>query len=137
MQNTNSAGQSAAELIANEKCSAAPDDTAAPTTLTSLSYSDTTWSLLFNCSSVFASTELRQALASAARGAAEVPDGGLYAAANGLVPDGLTVDGMNYRDTAGDVPAAVDPEHCTGRRGRAWPAPIFTRSASWCPPNPA
>lgn len=30
-------------------------------------------------------------------------------AANGLVPDGLTVDGMNYRDTAGDVtPAAVD-----------------------------
>ena len=65
--------------------------------------------LLFNCSSVFASTELRQALASAARGAAEVPDGGLYAAANGLVPDGLTVDGMNYRDTAGDVtPAAVD-----------------------------
>lgn len=109
MQNTNSAGQSAAELIANEKCSAAPDDTAAPTTLTSLSYSDTTWSLLFNYSSVFASTELRQALASAARGAAEVPDGGLYAAANGLVPDGLTVDGMNYRDTAGDVtPAAVD-----------------------------
>ena len=79
VQNTNSAGQSAAELIANEKCSAAPDDTAAPTTLTSLSYSDTTWSLLFNCSSVFASTELRQALASAARGAAEVPDGGLYA----------------------------------------------------------
>ena len=77
--------------------------------LTSLSYSDTTWSLLFNCSSVFASTELRQALASAARGAAKVPDGGLYAAANGLVPDGLTVDGMNYRDTAGDVtPAAVD-----------------------------
>ena len=109
VQNTNSAGQSAAELIDNEKCSAAPDDTAAPTTLTSLSYSDTTWSLLFNCSSVFASTELRQALASAARGAAEVPDGGLYAAANGLVTDGLTVDGMNYRDTAGDVtPAAVD-----------------------------
>ncbi len=83
------------------------------------SYSDTTWSLLFNCSSVFASTELRQALASAARGAAEVPDGGLYAAANGLVPDGLTVDGMNYRDTAGDVtPAAVDARALTSRRGR-------------------
>ena len=110
VQNTNSAGQSAAELIDNEKCSAAPDDTAAPTTLTSLSYSDTTWSLLFNCSSVFASTELRQALASAARGAAEVPDGGLYAAANGLVPDGLTVDGIDYRQTAGDVrPAFGDP----------------------------
>ena len=33
VQNTNSTGQSAAELIANEKCSAAPDDTAAGTGL--------------------------------------------------------------------------------------------------------
>ena len=109
VENTTSSGQSAEELINNEKCTAALDDSGTPTSLQSVSYSDTTWSLLFNCSSVFASTELRQALASAARGAAEVPDGGLYAAANGLVPDGLTVDGMNYRDTAGDVtPAAVD-----------------------------
>ena len=109
VQNTSNSGQSAAELIANEKCSAAPDDTGAATSLQSLSYSDTTWSLLFNCDSVFASTELRQALAQAARGAAEVPDSGLYTAATGLVPDGLTVDGLNYRDAAGDVtPAAVD-----------------------------
>ena len=109
VQNTSSAGQSAAELIANEKCSAAPDDTGTPTSLTTLSYSDTTWSLLFNCNSVFASTELRQALASVARDAAEVPDGGLYTAANGLVPDALTIDGMNYRDTVGEItPAAVD-----------------------------
>ena len=109
VENTTSSGQSAEELINNEKCTAALDDSGTPTSLQSVSYSDTTWSLLFNCSSVFASTELRQALASVARGAAEVPDGGLYAAANGLVPDGLTVDGMNYRDTAGDVtPAAVD-----------------------------
>ena len=128
VQNTNSAGQSAAELIANEKCSAAPDDTAAPTTLTSLSYSDTTWSLLFNCSSVFASTELRQALASAARGAAEVPDGGLYAAANGLVPDGLTVDGMNYRDTAGDVThGAADADHLRLQQGQPDGARRFRR----------
>ena len=109
VQNTNNAGQSAAELIANEKCSAAPDDTGAATSLNSQSYSDTTWSLLFNCNSVFASTGLRQALASVARTAAEVPDPSLYTAASGLVPEGLTVDGIDYRSEAGDVsPAAVD-----------------------------
>ena len=109
VQNTNNAGQSAAELIANEKCSAAPDESGAATSLQSQSYSDTTWSLLFNCNSVFASTELRQALAQAARGAADLPDSSLYTVADGLVPDGLTVDGTNYRSLAGDVtPAAVD-----------------------------
>ena len=109
VQNTSNAGQSAAELIANEKCSAAPDESGAATSLQSQSYSDTTWSLLFNCNSVFASTELRQALAQAARGAADLPDSSLYTVADGLVPDGLTVDGTNYRSLAGDVtPAAVD-----------------------------
>mgnify|MGYP007050599767 CR=1 FL=1 len=87
MQNTNSAGQSAAELIDNEKCSAAPDDTAAPTTLTSLSYSDTTWSLPVQLQQRVCFHRAAAGTASAARGAAEVPDGGLYAAANGLVPD--------------------------------------------------
>ena len=109
VENTNNSGQSAEELIRNEKCTAALDDSGTPTSLQSVSYSDTTWSLLFNCNSIFASTELRQALASAAVSAVEVPDGGLFAEAKGLIPDGLTVDGMNYRDTAGDVtPAAVD-----------------------------
>lgn len=102
VQNTSSAGQSAAELIANEKCSAALDETGQSTSLQSVSYSDTTWSLLFNCDTVFASTELRQALASAAWEAAQAPDSDLFAAAVGLVPDGLTVDGISYRDAAGD-----------------------------------
>ena len=109
VENTTSSGQSAEELINNEKCTAALDDSGTPTSLQSVSYSDTTWALLFNCDSVFASTELRQALGSAASSAVEVPGGGLFAEAKGLIPDGLTVDGMNYRDTAGDVtPAAVD-----------------------------
>ena len=116
VQNTNSAGQSAAELIANEKCSAAPDDTAAPTTLTFLSYSDTTWSLLFNCSSVFASTELRQALASAARGAAEVPDGGLYAAA---LPHGAA-DADHLRLQQGQPDGACRFRRDQRRRGDQW-----------------
>ena len=109
VQNTSNSGQSAAELIANEKCSAALDESGAATSLQSQSFSDTTWSLLFNCNSVFSSTELRQALAAAARDAADLPDPSLYTAADGLVPDGLTVDGTNYRDAVGDVsPAAVD-----------------------------
>ena len=110
VENTNNSGQSAEELIRNEKCTAALDDSGTPTSLQSVTYSDTTWSLLFNCNSIFASTELRQALASAAVSAVEVPDGGLFAEAKGLIPDGLTVDGIDYRQTAGDVrPAFGDP----------------------------
>ena len=67
MENTNNSGQSAEELIRNEKCTAALDDSGTPTSLQSVTYSDTTWSLLFNCNSVFGSTPLRQALAEVAR----------------------------------------------------------------------
>ena len=110
VENTTSSGQSAEELINNEKCTAALDDSGTPTSLQSVSYSDTTWALLFNCDSIFASTELRQALGSAAASAVEVPGGGLFAEAKGLIPDGLTVDGIDYRKAAGDVrPAFGDP----------------------------
>ena len=103
VENTTSSGQSAKELINNEKCTAALDDSGTPTSLQSVSYSDTTWALLFNCDSIFASTELRQALGSAAASAVEVPGGWLFAEAKGLIPDGLTVDGIDYRDAAGDL----------------------------------
>mgnify|MGYP006982442260 CR=1 FL=1 len=58
------------------------------TSLSSISYSDTTWSLLFNCNTIFSSTELRQALAGVAQDAAEVPSTGLFAAADSLIPPG-------------------------------------------------
>ena len=122
VQNTNNADQSATELINGEKCSAALDDTGTATSLPSIAYSDTTWSLLFNCNSLFSSTELRQALAGVAREAAELPTSGSFAAADGLVPDGLNVDGMNYRETVGDVsPAAVDVKalYLAARQGMA------------------
>ena len=77
VQNTNNADQSAVELVNGEKCSAALDDTGSTTSLSSISYSDTTWSLLFNCSTLFSSTELRQSLAGVAREAAVVPSTGL------------------------------------------------------------
>ena len=56
VQNTGSTGKSAAQLIADEKCSAALDDTGEDTSLQSVDYSDTTWALLFNSAedSVFA-----------------------------------------------------------------------------------
>ena len=102
VQNTSNSGQSAAELLANGKCSAALDETGAATSYQSIAYSDTTWSLLFNCDSVFSSTLLRQALASAARTAAQSPDETLFVTAAGLIPTGLTVDGIDYRAAAGD-----------------------------------
>ena len=43
VQNTGSTGKSAAQLIADEKCSAALDDTGEDTSLQSVDYSDTTW----------------------------------------------------------------------------------------------
>ena len=112
VQNTSNSGKSAAQLIADEKCSAAPDDTGETTSLRSISYSDTTWALLFNSTedSVFANESLRQALAALALQNVEVPASGLYTAAEGLVPDGLTVDGTDYRAAAKNpLPVIADP----------------------------
>ena len=125
VENTNNSGQSAEELIRNEKCTAALDDSGTPTSLQSVTYSDTTWSLLFNCNSIFASTELRQALASAAVSAVEVPEGGLFAEAKGLIPDGLTVDGIDGGRCPPGLRRPPQPLHRRpGRRRlprRLWP----------------
>ncbi len=124
VQNTSNSGKSAAQLIADEKCSAALDDTGGPTSLQSVSYSDTTWALLFNSTegSVFENQELRRALTGIARENADAPASGLYTAAEGLVPSGLTVDGIDYRDAAGDpTPTITDPKalYLTARQGMA------------------
>ena len=124
VQNTSNSGKSAAQLIADEKCSAALDDTDEETSLQTVNYSDTTWALLFNAGedSVFANEPLRQALAGIARENAGVPDSDLYTAASGLVPDGLTVDGIDYRTAAGDpTPALSDPKalYLAARQGMA------------------
>ena len=124
VQNTGSTGKSAAQLIADEKCSAALDDTGEATALRAVSYSDTTWALLFNSAegSVFENQALRQALAGIARENAAVPSSSLYTAAEGLVPAGLTVDGIAYRDTAGDpMPVIPDPRalYLEARQGMA------------------
>lgn len=124
VQNTTTLGQTAAELIGNERCSAAPDETAEATSLRSISYSDTTWALLFNAksNSVFRSEPLRQALAGIALDNFEIPASGLYAAAQGLVPSALTVDGHGYRQTTGNaLPVIEDAQslYLSARQGMA------------------
>ncbi|MGN0708180.1 MAG: ABC transporter substrate-binding protein [Faecalibacterium sp.] len=107
VQDTSGSVQTAEQRILNERCTADVDESGAQTTLRSVSFSDTTWCLMFNCSSVFSNTGLRQALAGAAREAAEVPNMGLYTPATGLIPEGLNVDGIDYRAAAGNY---VSPE---------------------------
>ena len=102
VQNTGSAA-SAEELILNERCTAVLDDTDTDTQLRAVSYSDTTWCLLFNTQQpALGSALLRQALTAAASQASLPVDEGLYAPAEGLVPDGLAVGGIDYRAAAGD-----------------------------------
>ena len=51
-----------------------------------------------------------------------MPSSGLYAAAKGLVPEGLTVDGLDYRDAAGDpLPTISEPKalYLAARQGMA------------------
>ena len=124
VQDTSGSGKSAAQLIADDKCSAALDESGETTSLQTVSYSDTTWALLFNAAegSVFQNQQLRQALAGIARENADVPSSGLYAAAKGLVPEGLTVDGLDYRETAGDpLPTIPEPKalYLAARQGMA------------------
>ena len=113
VQDTSGSGKSAAQLIADGKCSAALDESSEATSLQTVSYSDTTWAMLFNAAegTVFQNQQLRQALAGIARENADVPSSGLYAAAKGLVPEGLTVDGLDYRKAAGNpLPTIPEPK---------------------------
>lgn len=105
VQNTDTSGMGPTELVENEKCTAILDSGSGDTGLTELSYSDTTWCLLFNPDTVFADQALRQALSIAAREVSLPDDETLYTAAAGIVPDGAAVDSLDYRDGAGDLAA--------------------------------
>ena len=118
VQNTGSA-QTAEELILNERCTAVLDETDAATSLRSVSYSDTTWCLLFNTEQpALRNVLLRQALASAARLAVLPVNEALYAPASGLVPKGLTVGSLDYRETAGDPSPALGSAYALYRSAR-------------------
>lgn len=118
VQNTGSAA-TAEELILNERCTAALDDTDAPTQLRAVSYSDTTWCLVFNTrQTALNNALLRQALAAAALQADLPVDQALYAPAQGLVPDGLSVGGLDYRAAAGDPSPALNGAYALYRAAR-------------------
>lgn len=107
VQNTSTAVQTPEELVLNGKCSAALDTTDTQTTLQTISYSDTTWCLVYNCAGVLGNASLRAALSADALQADLPQDSTLYSAAEGLVPDGVTVDGEDYRKTAGSALPAL------------------------------
>ena len=119
VQNTGTA-QSAQDLILNERCTAALDTTSTDTSLRSIRYSDTTWCLLFNTqNAALANTQLRQALASGAQQAMPLSvDTSIYAPATGLVPDGLSVGSVDYRETAGDPTPSLDSAYTLYRAAR-------------------
>ena len=106
VQNTDTTGQGSAELVANGKCSAILDEGGDATDLQTIPYTDTTWCLLCNCGTVFGNTALRQALAAAVADV-PLPADGRYTAATGIVPQGTSVDGVDYRQAAGTVTAAA------------------------------
>ena len=76
---------------------------------------------------MFAVASLRQALAGIALQNLSVPSSGLFTEVTGLVPDGLTVDGIGYRDAAGDLlPTIPDAKALYMQARQAWPAPTST-----------
>lgn len=96
------------QLIEGEKCSAIVDEGTENTSLHTIPYSNTTWCLSFASDSVFRNADLRQALAAAAQ---EVPlpkDTILYGPAEGLIPHGVKVDTLNYREQTGNTIATFD-----------------------------
>lgn len=100
---------SGADLLIEDKASAALSDDFEHPDFTSIPYTSTTWALAFNTAVPELGVEtLRQALASAAYAAPlEYAPG--CAKAEGLIPPSITVEGENYRSTAGSLLPAFRP----------------------------
>ena len=103
VQNTGYTTLNAVQLVEEEHCSAALDPELLSTELPALRYSDTTWCLVFNQrNSTLANRTLRTAFAAAAAGMLPA-DADRYTAAEGLIPAGAAVDGLDYRSAAGTI----------------------------------
>ena len=104
MQNTNNMWtRSAEELILNERCSAAPDESSAPQRC-GPSPIQTPPQLIFQCGedSVFAAPLLRQALIASVQGSRTGFQLSPLPRCAGTDPGGLTVDGLGLPCEAGD-----------------------------------
>lgn len=92
-----------ADLLIEDKASAALSNDFEHPGFTSIPYTSTTWALAFNTSIPELSVpQLRQALASAAY-ETQLDFAPGCAKAEGLVPPSISVEGQNYRSTAGNV----------------------------------
>lgn len=97
VENSDTSGMNAEELILAENCTAAVDSTADETTLNSITYSDTTWSLLYNQDTVLSNLSLRTALSAVASSLTfEAMDTYIPDVA-GIIPDDIEVEGVDYR----------------------------------------
>ncbi len=103
VENSDSTGMSAEELIFAEKCTAATDTSADATTLSSITYSDTTWCLLYNQNTVLANQDLRTALSTIASSISFEASGTFIPDVQGVIPDDIDVEGVDYRQENGSA----------------------------------
>ncbi len=109
VENSDSTGMSAEELVVAEKCTAATDTSSDATTLSSITYSDTTWSLLYNQNSVLSNLSLRTALSAAAASLSFDAVDTFVPEIAGLIPDGIEVEGVDYRlENGSALPSTVN-----------------------------
>ena len=101
--NTSPVGTPPTQLVENEKCNAALDTGTSPTSLQQQIYSNTTWCLRFSGNGVFANDPLRLALTSAALDIPLPKDTALYGPTEGIIPDGVRLEAMDYRDRVGST----------------------------------
>ena len=84
--------------------------------ITTLPYTDTLWSFVFNCSDEFlANSNIRRALCTAF-GQANLSEAGYLQAATGYIPPSCTTGGASYRDGAPNAAYTQD----TGRATELW-----------------
>ncbi|MBQ7859935.1 MAG: peptide ABC transporter substrate-binding protein [Faecalibacterium sp.] len=105
VQNTEHADLTAAELVAEEYCSAALDQSGTAAGQNGIDYTDTTWCLVFNQrSKPLANADVRAALAAAAY---KVPLGlentAGFLPTEGLVPAGTQANGTDYTALRGNI----------------------------------
>lgn len=103
VENSDLTGMNAEELILAEKCTAAIDVSGGTTALNSISYSDTTWCLLYNQNTVLANKDLRSALAVVASGVDLTAADTYETSVEGLIPTGIDVEGVDYREENGSA----------------------------------
>ncbi len=99
VENSDTSGKDAETLILDENCTAITDTSASETTLNSITYSDTTWCLLYNQDSILSNQDLRGALSATATSVSLAEMGAFDPAVEGLIPAEIELEGLDYRSS--------------------------------------